>query len=116
MENLGFNAYQVFAEYTANYPDVGNNMVYPAMGLAGEAGEACDKAKKHWRNTGEMGAANLTQLQKKEFAKEIGDVLWYAAMYAKELGFTLEEVALMNIEKLQDRHNRGVIKSEGDNR
>ncbi len=51
-----------------------------------------------------------------EYVKELGDVLWYIAASAKELGFTLEQVAQLNLKKLADRKERGVIKSEGDNR
>lgn len=111
-----FNDYQDFAVQTALYPDRGNNLVYPAMGLVGESGEFCDKVKKNWRNNNEMSSNNLSDEERLEFAKELGDVLWYAAAAAKELRYTLDEIASLNIKKLQDRRARGVIKSEGDNR
>lgn len=113
---ISFDEYQAKALSTAVYPDLGQNLVYPAMGLAGEAGEFLDKVKKNWRNNNIMSSANLSPEQRKEFAKEIGDVLWYAAAAARELGYELSEIAIMNIEKLADRRARGVIKSEGDNR
>ena len=117
---MNFNEYQAAALSTAVYGNaqegVDGNLVYPAMGLAGEAGEYVDKVKKHWRNTQSMSAGNLTPQQKIEFAKELGDVLWYLAVSAKELGFNLQDIAQMNIDKLLDRRNRGVIKSSGDNR
>ena len=47
---------------------------------------------------------------------ELGDVLWYIAALADELGIPLEEIAIQNIEKLRGRHARGTIKGEGDNR
>ena len=115
-----FDEYQKAAMSTAVYGNaqdgVDGNLVYPALGLAGEAGEYVDKVKKHWRNTQSMSAHNMTIEQKVEFAKELGDVLWYLAVSAKELGFTFKEVAQMNINKLLDRRKRGVIKSAGDNR
>jgi NTP pyrophosphatase (non-canonical NTP hydrolase) len=58
----------------------------------------------------------LSPEEKKEFAKELGDALWYIAASARELGFDLSEIAVQNIAKLSDRRNRGVIKSAGDNR
>jgi len=114
-----FNTYQAFALRIAQYPGVGENMVYPAMGVAGEAGELCDKIKKHWRNTNAHIAdlpTLLTAEQRQEIIKEMGDVLWYLAALANELDVQLGHVACMNIEKLQSRTARGVIKGEGDNR
>lgn len=114
---MNFSQYQDAALGTASYPDKGVNMVYPALGLVGEAGEAADKIKKFYRNSGGlMSAREMTFGQRRELAKEIGDVLWYIAALAYEIDFPMEEIAVMNIEKLQDRHARGVIKSEGDNR
>ena len=113
---LNFDEYQDKAMSTALYQDVGTNLVYPAMGLAGETGEYVDKVKKNWRNKGSMSAEKLTPEERKEFIKELGDVLWYVAASARELGEDLSEVAVQNIAKLSDRMNRGVIKSEGDNR
>ena len=113
---LNFDEYQDKALSTAVYQDVGTNLVYPALGLAGESGEYVDKVKKNWRNKGSMSAANLTPEERKEFIKELGDVLWYVAASARELGEDFSEVAVQNIAKLSDRMNRGVIKSEGDNR
>jgi NTP pyrophosphatase (non-canonical NTP hydrolase) len=113
---LNFDDYQDLALSTAVYQSVGENLVYPAMGLAGETGEYVDKVKKNWRNAGSMSSANLSYEQRKEFAKELGDVLWYIAASARELGMDLSEIAVQNITKLSDRRNRDVIKSEGDNR
>lgn len=110
------NQYQDDALQTADYPDIGKNMVYPAMGMAGEAGEGCDKVKKLWRNLKTMDANFLNAEQKIEIIKEMGDNLWYLAALAKELGVDLSYVARANITKLRDRTKRGVIKSQGDNR
>ena len=113
---MNFNEYQEAAWGTAEYPDRGSNLIYPALGLAGEAGEAVDKIKKYWRNFGATSMIDLTQDQRKALLAEIGDVLWYVTALASELGAPLETVAINNIEKLNDRKTRGVIKSEGDNR
>lgn len=80
------------------------------MGLAEEAGEAISKYQKWLRC--DYGRDEM----KKRIALELGDVLFYVAVTAHELGFTLEEVAEMNQAKLLDRKQRGVIQGDGDNR
>lgn len=112
-----FSEYEAAALATASYPKIGFNLLYPALGLVGEAGEAADKIKKFYRNSwGLMAGVSMTVDQRRELAKEIGDVLWYIAALGYELGIPMGEMARMNIEKLTDRRNRGVINSEGDNR
>jgi NTP pyrophosphatase (non-canonical NTP hydrolase) len=110
------NEYQEKAGTTAAYPSMGENLCYPAMKLAGEAGEYCDKVGKRWRNTGSMSSRGMNLDEIQDFVKELGDVLWYIAASAKELGYSLEDVAQLNLDKLADRQKRGVIKSAGDNR
>jgi NTP pyrophosphatase (non-canonical NTP hydrolase) len=58
----------------------------------------------------------LTEQAKADLYSELGDVLWYCATMADELGVNLEDVAISNINKLADRLNRGKIKGSGDNR
>lgn len=111
-----FDWYQEKALESAQYPQLGANMIYPALGLAGESGEFADKVKKIWRNQGLTNGKVYTQEQALEAAKELSDVLWYVSAAAHELGYSLEDIALLNIEKLQDRVKRGVVKGEGDNR
>lgn len=113
---MDFNEYQDKATSLATYPDVGSNMVYPALGLAGEAGEVAEKVKKLWRNLGIMDGKKITVEQRDAIVKEIGDCLWYCAALAKEIGVKLGAIAAINLVKLFDRRDRGVIKSEGDNR
>jgi NTP pyrophosphatase (non-canonical NTP hydrolase) len=108
--------YQKEALKTADYPSRGSNMVYPALGLAGEAGEVADKAKKFWRDYNTMNSADLTAGQKDAIIKEMGDCSWYLAALANELGISLSYVFEKNIDKLKDRVVRGVIHGEGDNR
>jgi NTP pyrophosphatase (non-canonical NTP hydrolase) len=113
-----FKEYQEKALSTASYPSIGNNLVYPSLGLAGEAGELVDKIKKISRNKGILvpSKSDLTEDEKLAIIKELGDVCWYVSALAGELGTTLTEVATININKLFDRRDRNVIKSEGDNR
>ena len=113
---LGFNDYQKQAWELAQYPQSGKNLVYPALGLVGESGEVAEKVKKLWRNQGIMSAGLASEDFKTELIKEISDVLWYAAALASELDTDLEHVAQVNLDKLNSRQLRGVIKSEGDNR
>ena len=103
--------YQAAALTTAVYPDK-FRVIYPALGMSGEAGEVADKVKKVIRDND----AAFTDEKKREIAKEIGDVLWYCATLADDLGYSLEEVGRMNIAKLQSRLERGVLGGSGDNR
>lgn len=113
---MTFGEYQAAAWQTADYPDQGQNLIYPALGLAGEAGEVADKIKKLWRNKGKTSPKQLTCEESNELVKEIGDVMWYCAALCNEMGLHMGAVAQINIDKLLDRKARGVIKSEGDNR
>lgn len=103
--------YQILALGTAVYPEQ-YNIIYPALGMNGEAEEVADKVKKVIRDNN----SHFSKETKKEIAKEIGDVLWYCAVLAHDIGFTLDEVARMNIEKLKSRQERGVLSGSGDNR
>ncbi len=109
---MQFNEYQKEARKTAIYPDCGRNFVYPTLGLAGEAGEVAEKIKKVIRDS----AGAISDERKEELSKELGDVLWYAANLATELGLDLDAVAQKNIEKLQSRKERNALKGSGDNR
>ncbi len=109
---MTFEEYQQESRKTAIYPGVGHNFVYPTLGLSGEAGEVADKIKKVLRDQdGKLEDATRTEIE-----KELGDVLWYIAQIATELGLSLERVAAENIKKLLSRLERGAIKGSGDNR
>lgn len=107
-----FDLYQDVAEATAIYPDKGDNIYYPALGLAGETGEVCEKIKKIMRDQG----GEVTKANKEDLVKELGDVLWYLASIATELNVSLAAIAEGNMKKLQDRMDRGTLKGSGDNR
>ncbi len=108
---MTLNEYQQAALETANYPQE-YNIIYPALGMNGEAGEVADKVKKVIRDNN----MEFTDDRKREIAKEIGDVLWYCAALAHDIGYTLEEIGEMNNAKLRSRKARGVISGSGDNR
>ena len=108
LENMAeLDAYQTAAVTFAVYPK-DKAILYPTLGLVGEAGEVAEKVKKSIRDGHE--------LDRKEVAKELGDVLWYIAALARDLDLSLNEIADMNIRKLLDRKARGVVSGSGDNR
>ncbi len=109
---MNFNEYQKQAKATAKYPDLGNNYLYPTLGLCGEAGELANKIKKIQRD--DQGI--VTDQKREEIKLELGDVLWYASQLACEFGLDFDDVAGANLKKLSDRHMRGVISGSGDGR
>ena len=138
---LGFREYQAKARTTAAYPNIkdlfeamagGNgyqtetepiahpvpeevaflNPYYPALGLAGEVGEFCNKLKKVMRDKDGW----VDEAFRDDAAKELGDILWYLAECASVLGLDLAQIAKKNLDKLASRKERGVITGSGDNR
>jgi len=103
--------YQERALATAIYSDK-YRIIYPSLGVAGEAGEIADKAKKVLRDNNGV----FTDEIKLELAKEVGDVLWYCNALSNDLGYSLTEIMEMNITKLESRMKRNVIGGSGDNR
>ncbi|MCC6311429.1 MAG: nucleoside triphosphate pyrophosphohydrolase family protein [Trueperaceae bacterium] len=112
---MTLDAYQAGAKSTALYSrDV--RILYPALKLAGEAGEVAEKLGKFMRDEGYRPGDELNAEQREKMVKELGDVLWYVANLAADLGVSLEHVAAVNLEKLQSRKARGVIGGSGDDR
>jgi NTP pyrophosphatase (non-canonical NTP hydrolase) len=109
---MDLSEYQARARNTAQYPVIGHAVIYPTLGLANEAGEVAGKIKKIFRDKG--GVIGPHELQALE--GELGDVLWYLAQVATELGLSLDAIAGHNIDKLLDRKARGAIQGEGDDR
>ena len=109
---MRFDEYQKRSRETAIYYNKDNNYIYPTLGLVGEAGEIAEKIKKVLRDNEGV----VDEKVKTEIAKELGDVLWYLSQLSTEMGLSLDDVAVSNIEKLASRKERGVIHGEGDNR
>ncbi len=110
---MKFSEYQQKATKTAIYPKVaGHGWMYPALGLANEAGEVGGKLKKAIRDNGGV----IDDTRRQDISKELGDVLWYIAQLATELDIDLDQVAEANLTKLASRQNRGVLTGDGDNR
>lgn len=105
------NEYQDWSAKTAIYPK-DEGLVYVALGLTGEAGEVANVVKKMIRDDNGF----LLQEKHDKLKAELGDVMWYMARMAAELGTTLEDIMQENHDKLEDRLARNVIKGSGDNR
>jgi len=108
---MELSEYQRLSRRTAEYPRE-QWLAYPALGLAGEAGEVAEHVKKTLRDDG--GAVGAER--RAAMAKELGDVLWYVAQLASELELDLDEIASENLEKLRSRQRRGVLSGSGDDR
>lgn len=108
---MQFNEYQEKAVASAIYP-AGYQVLYPVLGLVGEAGEVADKVKKVVRDDQSV----MSDEKRASILDELGDVLWYVAALARDLQCSLEQIAVRNIEKLESRKNRGVLQGSGDNR
>ena len=110
---MELNRYQELALTTLN-PQLSEKdvLINGVMGLCGESGEAIDIVKKH--------LAQGHELDREHLAKELGDVAWYLAETARAIGYSLEEICEMNIEKLKKRYPEGFSsdnskqRSEGD--
>ena len=107
---MNFNEYQDKARKTAIYHR-DYSIIYPALGLANEAGEVLGVIKKGLRDN--TGSADQVRESSK---KELGDVLWYLAILADDLDIRLQDVAADNLMKLRSRKKRGVIGGSGDDR
>ena len=105
-ENVDFKSYQDMASETAVYK-AEHAVIYPALGLAAEAGEVANKVKKILRDG---------NFDRNAIADEVGDCLWYIAALCRDLNVNMGEVAKNNLDKLQDRKKRGTLKGNGDKR
>ncbi|MGA9313889.1 MAG: nucleoside triphosphate pyrophosphohydrolase family protein [Solirubrobacteraceae bacterium] len=108
---MDLSEYQRESRRTAEYPREAW-LAYPALGLAGEAGEVAEHAKKAIRDD----AGKVSDERCAAMSKELGDVLWYVAQLASELDLSLDDIAKQNLEKLFSRQARGVLSGSGDDR
>lgn len=112
---MTLDEYQQGALRTAAFP-ASARLLYPALKLAGEAGEVAEKLGKLIRDEGWQPGQPLQEAQRAALSKELGDVLWYVAVLAHDLGVSLEQVGAANLAKLADRQARGVLGGSGDDR
>jgi len=105
-KDMSLNEYQNAAAKTAVYKTA-HQILYPALGLAGEAGEVANKVKKMLRDN---------DFDRDAIVAEVGDVLWYIAAISRDLNVSLQDIALGNIEKLYGRKERGTLQGSEDTR
>ena len=103
--------YQQVAKTTAIYPRE-QAIIYPTLGLTGEAGEVANKVKKIIRDGSDSKDEKLVS----EIKAEIGDCLWYIAVLANDFDIKLSDIASANIEKLALRQKNNTIHGSGDDR
>ena len=103
--------YQQVAKQTAIYPRE-QAIIYPTLGLTGEAGEVANKVKKIIRDDNNKINKGLVQ----EISAEIGDCLWYISVLAGDIGIKLSDIANANLIKLANRKKKGTIHGSGDTR
>ena len=112
---MTLNEYQTEAMRTASGITIADNenlILNGAMGLNGEAGEVIDMLKKYMFQGHPLDTEHI--------AKELGDCLWYLAVCAKGAGYTLDEIARMNVLKLRKRYpdgfevDKSLHRAEGD--
>lgn len=122
MTHPTFDEYQALAATTAIFPRtfvedengdlVECNLLYPALGVGGEAGEVCEKVKKLLRDK----RGRVDDEVRDAVKKEVGDVLWYLATITRLAELSLGECASANYAKLKSRQDRGKLKGSGDDR
>ena len=124
---MTLNEYQKQAMTTCM--DSCDNFSYMMLNLVGEVGEFASKVAKHIRKE-EMRVGNelisnilcddgfgfATDPYYEELKKEAGDILWQLSGLCHVMGWSLEDVAQMNLDKLASRKQRNVIDGDGDNR
>jgi NTP pyrophosphatase (non-canonical NTP hydrolase) len=108
---VNFTTYQLLAHPRILLPEEIRLSVF-ALGLTEEAGEVAGKVKKLYRDKNGIVDDEFI----KAVAKELSDVLFYVRGVGECLGLTLEEIAQIGIDKLDDREKRGVLQGEGDDR
>lgn len=94
------------------FGDISPQLIDQVFGLVGESGEIAEKFKKLIRDK----KGKISDEDRQEIIKELGDVLWYINSISSLLGSSLEEVAAKNLSKVLSRKERGVLQGSGDNR
>lgn len=110
---MNFDDYQKAATTTnLRKEDEFKELMQQVLGLADESGEVLAKFKKWIRDDD----ADFAKLDRENIKKELGDILWYIAVVADDIGVSLQDIASYNIEKLASRKARGTLSGSGDNR
>lgn len=103
------NEYQISAMRTSSKTiSADQHLINGALGLAGEAGEVADIVKKAYMQGHELNREHI--------AKELGDICWYIAETATAIGYDLDTIMQMNIDKLKKRYPDGFTTERSQNR
>lgn len=110
---MTFDDYQTQALKTAenDYKPLMEKTIW-AMGVSGEAGEVIEK----WKKIVAYKGGKVSDEDLADLGKELGDVVWYIAVFAHSLGLSFDDIMEKNVAKLKDRQSRSVIRGAGDNR
>ena len=111
---MTINEYQTAALRTAQTDKLSASdlLINSALGLCGESGEVADIVKKHRFQGHDLDFDHV--------AKELGDIAWYLAVGAYAIGYDLEKILQMNVDKLEARYpdgfstDRSVHRAEND--
>ncbi len=110
---MTFDEYQKAALLTnLKKEDKFKELMQQVLGLGDEAGEVQALFKKWIRDQ----SADFDKLDVGSVKKELGDILWYIAVVAEDVGLSFDEIAEFNIAKLADRQKRGALGGSGDDR
>lgn len=85
-------------------------MMVPLLGLAGETGSLLSEFKKYLRQ------GDIYKPFEQQVTEELGDILWYVSNIATKMGLDMEEVARLNLAKLDDRYHAEDDPKEGQQR
>ena len=98
---MTINEYQTAALRTAQTEELtaSDLLLNSALGLCGESGEVADLVKKHRFQGHDLDLDHI--------AKELGDIAWYLAVGAYSIGYDLETILQMNVDKLKARYPDG---------
>ena len=120
---LTIDEYARRAQATALYPGAQDGttpaLAYVGLKLNGEAGEFAEHVGKALRDDGLLITDHLDAVlpeRRKALLKELGDTIWYVAEGARQLGSSLRDVMLMNLEKVESRRARNATHGSGDER
>lgn len=91
--------YQLFASRTINENLDRHDLEYHALhGMVGEIGELHSIYQKKFQGH---------SLDTTHIKKELGDLLWFIAEYCTALGWSLDTIMQLNIDKLRSRYPDG---------
>lgn len=105
----GFDEYQQQSRESAQYPGLGKNYVFPALGLCIKAGRIANLARKiAWSKNG-----NVDSVDRERVKRNLGDVLWYISQIASEFGMKFSDVAITNLHRIRARQE-GKLQDDDD--